>query len=67
METRLLSAQDQLNRQLAQTNQALESSRRHYQILIEGVVDYAVFVLDTAGRVASWNDAAMQIIGYTAR
>ena len=65
-ETRLLSAQDQLNRQLAQTNQALESSRRHYQILIEGVVDYAVFVLDTAGRVASWNNAAMQIIGYTA-
>lgn len=66
VETRLLSAQDQLNRQLAQTNQALESSRRHYQILIEGVVDYAVFVIDTAGRVASWNDAAMQIIGYTA-
>jgi len=65
-ETRLLSAQDQLNRQLAQTNQALESSRRHYQILIEGVVDYAVFVLDAAGRVASWNNAAKQIIGYTA-
>ena len=66
VETRLLSAQDQLNRQLAQTNQALESSRRHYQILIEGVVDYAVFVVDTAGRVASWNDAAMKIVGYTA-
>jgi len=66
VETRLRSAQDQLNRQLAQTNQALESSRRHYQILIEGVVDYAVFAVDTAGRVASWNDAAMQITGYTA-
>ncbi len=66
VETRLRSAQDQLNRQLAQTNKALESSRRHYQILIEGVVDYAVFVVDTAGRVASWNDAAMQITGYTA-
>ena len=65
-ETRLLSAQGQLNRQLVQTNLALESSRRHYQILIEGVVDYAVFVVDTAGRVASWNNAAMQIIGYTA-
>jgi PAS domain S-box-containing protein len=64
-ETRLLLAQDQLNRQLAQTNLALESSRRHYQILIEGVVDYAIFLLDTAGRVASWNSAAKQIIGYT--
>ncbi|MGA2815683.1 MAG: MASE1 domain-containing protein [Xanthobacteraceae bacterium] len=64
-ETRLLLAQDQLNRQLAQTNLALESSRRDYQILIEGVVDYAIFLLDTAGRVASWNSAAKQIIGYT--
>jgi PAS domain S-box-containing protein len=64
-ETRLLSAQYQLNHQLVQTNSALESSRRHYQILIEGVVDYAIFLLDTAGRVASWNSAAKQIIGYT--
>ena len=64
-EARLLRAQEQLNRQLAQTNFALESSRRHFQILIEGIVDYAIFVLDTAGRVASWNKAAEQIIGYT--
>ena len=56
-EARLLRAQEQLNRQLAQTNFALESSRRHFQILIEGIVDYAIFVLDTAGRVASWNQA----------
>ena len=65
-ETRLLSAQDQLDRQLVQTNLALESARRHYQILIEGVVDHAIFVLDATGRVASWNSAAKQIIGYTA-
>ena len=64
-EARLLRAQEQLNRQLEQTNFALESSRRHFQILIEGIVDYAIFVLDTAGRVASWNKAAEQIIGYT--
>ena len=65
-EARLLRAQEHLNRQLAQTNFALDSSRRHFQILIEGIVDYAIFVLDTAGRVASWNRAAEQIIGYTA-
>jgi PAS domain S-box-containing protein len=64
-EARLLLAQDQLNRQLAQASLALESSRRHYQILMEGVVDYAIFLLDPAGRVASWNSAAKQIIGYT--
>ena len=64
-ESHLLGVQDDLTRQLVQTSTALESSKRHYQILIEGVVDYAIFVLDTAGRVASWNSAAKQIIGYT--
>jgi PAS domain S-box-containing protein len=64
-ESHLLGVQDELTRQLVQTSSALESSKRHYQILIEGVVDYAIFVLDTAGRVASWNSAAKQIIGYS--
>jgi PAS domain S-box-containing protein len=64
-EARLLVAQRQLNRQLEQTNLALDSARRHFQILIEGVVDYAIFLLDTAGRVASWNSAAQQIVGYS--
>ena len=65
-EVHLLSVQEQLNRKIAETNKALDSAKRHFQILIEGVVDYAIFVLDTAGRVASWNSAAQQIIGYTA-
>jgi PAS domain S-box-containing protein len=64
-EVYLRSVRDQLNHQIAQTNLALESTKRHFQILIEGVVDYAIFVLDTAGRVASWNSAAQKIIGYT--
>ncbi len=64
-EVHLLSVQDQLNRKIVETNLALESAKRHFQILIEGVVDYAIFVLDTSGRVASWNSAAKQIIGYT--
>ena len=64
-ETRLLSGQNQLIQQLAQTSAALENSRRQYQIFIEGVADYAIFLLDGAGRVASWNNTAKQIIGYT--
>jgi PAS domain S-box-containing protein len=65
-EERLLSVQGLLKREIEQTNLALESAKRHFQILIEGVVDYAIFVVDTAGRVASWNSAAQQIIGYSA-
>ena len=62
---RLQAAQDQSNRQFAETKLAFERSKRHFQILIEGVVDHAVFLLDRSGRVASWNSTAQQIIGYT--
>jgi PAS domain S-box-containing protein len=62
---RLLAAQDQSNRQVVETKLAFERSKRHFQILIEGVVDHAVFLLDRSGRVASWNSTAQHIIGYT--
>ena len=65
-ETHLLSVQQQLNDQIAQTKTAYESAKQHFQIFIEGVVDYAIFVLDTSGHVASWNSAAQRIVGYTA-
>ncbi|MBX9845747.1 MAG: MASE1 domain-containing protein [Xanthobacteraceae bacterium] len=64
-EAHLLSVQDQLNRQLERTDLALDSVRRHFQILIEGVVDYAIFALDRQGHVTSWNSTAQKIIGYT--
>jgi PAS domain S-box-containing protein len=62
----LKAAHDQLSRQVAETKLAFERSKRHFQMLIEGVVDHAVFLLDRSGRVASWNSTAQQIIGYTA-
>jgi PAS domain S-box-containing protein len=64
-ESHLLSMQDQLNRQIERKNLALDSVRRHFQILIEGVVDYAIFALDKEGHVTSWNSTAQKIVGYT--
>jgi PAS domain S-box-containing protein len=64
-ETHLRTARDQAQRELVEMKVELESSKRHFQILIEGVADYAIFVLDTAGRVASWNSGAQRIIGYS--
>jgi PAS domain S-box-containing protein len=64
-EAHLLSVQDQLNRQIERKNLALDSVRRHFQVLIEGVVDYAIFALDKEGHVTSWNSTAQKIIGYT--
>lgn len=65
-EAQLIASQRQLRRKIEETNVALHSARRHFQTLIEGVVDYAIFVVDPAGRVASWNSAAQKIMGYSA-
>jgi PAS domain S-box-containing protein len=64
-EAHLLSVRDQLNRQIGRKNAALDSVRRHFEILMESVVDYAIFALDKEGHVTSWNSTAQKIIGYT--
>ncbi|HEX7241339.1 MAG TPA: PAS domain-containing protein, partial [Longimicrobiaceae bacterium] len=35
-----------------------------YRLLVENVTDYAIFMLDPDGRVASWNEGAERILGY---
>jgi PAS domain S-box-containing protein len=42
------------------------SDERRFQILVDAVVDYAIFMLDPEGRVASWNKGAERIKGYSA-
>jgi len=47
---------------------ALDSrvSEQHFRVLVEGVRDYAIFMLDPQGRVASWNAGAQEIKQYRA-
>src|SRR6202043_40006 len=42
----------------------LEESERRFRILVEGVTDYAIFMLDPAGTVVNWNPGAQRIKGY---
>src|SRR5436190_1630239 len=65
-EAHLRSVQDELNRQIERKHLSLNSAKRHFQTLIEGVVEYAIFALDKEGHVASWNSGAQKIMGYTA-
>jgi len=44
---------------------ALESERR-FRLLVEGVTDYAIFMLSPEGYVTNWNAGAERIKGYTA-
>ncbi|HEX7790990.1 MAG TPA: PAS domain S-box protein [Afipia sp.] len=37
-----------------------------YRLLIEAVTDYAIYMLDSEGRVTSWNPGAQRFKGYTA-
>jgi PAS domain S-box-containing protein len=37
-----------------------------FRLLVEGVRDYAIYMLDPAGHVASWNSGAERFKGYTA-
>src|SRR5882672_4267571 len=37
-----------------------------FRVLVESVSDYAIYLLDTAGRVVSWNAGAERIKGYVA-
>jgi PAS domain S-box-containing protein len=46
--------------------EALRDSEEKYRMLLDGVQDYAIFMLDPRGQVVSWNAGAERIQGYTA-
>ncbi len=50
-----------------QKERALRESEERFRTLVEGVKDYAIVMLDSAGRVTSWNTGAQWIHGYRAQ
>ena len=46
-------------------NTSAVEGRSLYQLLIESVRDYAIFVLDPGGHIATWNIGAERLKGYT--
>jgi PAS domain S-box-containing protein len=45
---------------------AVKHGGRIYQLMVESVRDYAIFMLDPNGYIASWNRGAQRIKGYSA-
>jgi PAS domain S-box-containing protein len=45
-------------------DQLLSESEERFRLLVEGVKDYAIFMLDAEGYVTSWNPGAQRIKGY---
>jgi PAS domain S-box-containing protein len=48
------------------TERELQESEERFRLLVNGVRDYAIFMLDSSGQVASWNQGAERIKGYKA-
>ncbi len=46
--------------------EALRQSEERFRLLVDGVADYAIFMLDVNGNVATWNVGAQRIKGYNA-
>jgi PAS domain S-box-containing protein len=45
--------------------ETLRLSEERFRLLVQGVKDYAIFMLDPAGYITTWNAGAERIKGYT--
>jgi PAS domain S-box-containing protein len=57
------------NAELSRRAEELTAANRQLELfglLVSSVLDYAIFVLDPAGRIATWNSGARRIKGYEA-
>jgi PAS domain S-box-containing protein len=65
----LEAANRELQFEIAERRRAaniLRESQERFRILVDGVKDYAIYMLDPTGRVVSWNAGAERIQGYRA-
>lgn len=53
--------------ELRKANQEFRANaEERFRLLVEGVKDYAIYMLDPQGRILTWNAGAQRIKGYTA-
>jgi len=50
-----------------EAERALRESEERFRMLVEGVKDYAIYMLDKGGRITSWNPGAEWMKGYRAQ
>lgn len=62
--TRDLTERKFLEDRLRKANEELIEKEERFRLLIEGVKDYAIFLLNKDGIVATWNEGAKKINGY---
>jgi PAS domain S-box-containing protein len=58
--------QAEMDRKRRGVEEALRQSEQQYRMLLDGIQDYAVFMIDPQGQIVSWNAGAERIKGYKA-
>jgi PAS domain S-box-containing protein len=46
--------------------ESLRASQEQFRLLVQGVTDYAIYMLSPSGEISSWNPGAERIKGYAA-
>lgn len=57
---------DRSDREREKADQARRASDERFRVLLDGIKDYAIYMLDPKGIVVSWNAGAANINGYHA-
>ena len=52
--------------ELKSNQEELRHSEENFRLLVEGVREYAIFMLGPDGRIISWNEGAERVQGYEA-
>ena len=60
----LKAANARLEAEAAERVAANPESERRFRLLVDGVIDYAIFMLDANGHITNWNAGAARIKGY---
>jgi len=61
-----LSEQKRAERERLLAERALQMKEEHHQLILSHIKDYAIYMLDSAGNVASWDLGAERLKGYSA-
>ncbi|MFZ2031595.1 MAG: ATP-binding protein [Vitreimonas sp.] len=65
-EAELKHFNEDLETRIEKRTSQLQEANRQFRLLVEGVVDYAIYRLDSTGAINSWNAGAERIKGYAA-